>query len=58
MFEEEAKELSPEYTEVLKALMKLEDDGYFPLPSSGSITLHYDENGTLAKVVPSPQIKV
>ena len=55
---EEISELSPEYTEVLRALMKLEKEGYFPLPTSGNITLHYDENGKLAKVVPSPHIKI
>jgi|TARA_Y100000310_G_C20257319_1_gene611973 hypothetical protein len=58
MFEEIAQPLSPEYTEVLRALMKLQDEGYFPLPASGNITLHYDENGRLSKVVPSPQIRV
>ena len=55
---EEARELSPEYTEVLNALEKLERDGFFPLPASGKIELHYDENGKLAKVVPSPQIRI
>jgi len=56
--DEIAQELSPEYTEVLKALMKLEKEGLFPLPDSGQIVLHYDENGKLVKIVPSPWIKV
>ena len=59
MFEELeiAEELRPEYTEALRALMKLEKIGYFPLNGSGSITLHYDNFGKLARIVPSPSIK-
>ena len=60
MFEELeiAEELKPEYTEVLRALMKLEKIGFFPLNGSGNITFHYDNQGKLVKVVPSPTISI
>ena len=54
---EVAQELKPQYVEVLKALMKCEQQGYFPMKQSGQITLHFNHQGTLAKVVPSVWIK-
>ena len=53
----EIGELKPEYLEVINALAAASEQGYFPLKSSGSITLHYDKFGTLVKLVPSPYIK-
>lgn len=54
----EIEELGPEYTEIINALIKLQREGLFPLPSSGSITLHYNEEVKLSKIVPSPWIDV
>lgn len=54
---EVAQELSYPYVEALKALMKLEERGYFPLNGSGQITFHYNKDGKLSKIVPSPWVE-
>ena len=51
-------ELGPEFTDIINALLKLEREGLFPLSSSGKITLHYNDDIKLAKIVPSPWIDV
>ena len=54
----EVTEIPPKYLEVLQALAKTEREGFFPLQGSGQITLHYNEEGKLSKIVPSPWIDV
>ena len=52
------QELPKQYVEVLEALMKAEQAGFFPLGGSGSIVLHYNEKCQLVKIVPSVWISV
>ena len=52
-----SQELRPEYVEVLKALIKANQLGFFPLKAGGNIMLHYDDNGKLVKIVTSLVVK-
>lgn len=45
--------LSKPYIDVVQALRTLEANNLFPLKTSGNITLHYNKQGDLTKVVPS-----
>ena len=53
-----SQELRPEYVEVLKAFLLLSSQGLFPMRGSGNITIHYNEKGTIVKIIPSPHIKI
>jgi len=47
------QEITGPYVEVVQALRTLEANYLFPLRAAGNITLHYDKQGRLNKIVPS-----
>ena len=50
--------LTGAYVDVVQALRTLETQGFFPLRTSGNITLHFNKQGDLIKIVPSLHIDI
>ena len=53
-----SQEITGPYVEVVQALRTLEANHLFPLRGAGNITLHYDKQGRLNKIVPQPWIEL
>ena len=53
-----SQEITGPYVEVVQALRTLEANHLFPLRAAGNITLHYDKQVRLTKIVPQTWIEL